>query len=384
MTWLRLIHLDQYTPQLMDNGFDDMEFVQDITIEDLDSIGITKPGHQRKLWLAVSALNSPSKATPTEQYLETDLDMVHENTLLKEKEREVRNTDIDSALSRLPADGADLSFGDEEVHTIVRKKESSQQVMDNAVASLHIESLDETRGSTPDLDTILDSMDNDGVVLSNPPSQTEEKKPSGPFKMTTHRQQTPVESNSSSTDSKKPVINGPLDNTTPIIEERKSNETIESNVLLVEPPENSTPSREDTTTELKEANNVSADPANNTTQSHDRTKQSKPSCNTNSESADAKQSRDDTKSTEDSSTSSLGVRHNSMESKTSYSPNQERLRGLSFDSKTSKKPPPPVKPKLFKKPAPKTPPKPPVPQSVDKGGHQGENEKLESKYSNYG
>ena len=33
-----------------------MDFVQDVTVEDLDTIGVTKPGHRRKLWMAVNAL----------------------------------------------------------------------------------------------------------------------------------------------------------------------------------------------------------------------------------------------------------------------------------------------------------------------------------------
>lgn len=56
MTWLRLIGLEQYIPEFLDGGFDDMDFVQDMTLEDLVTIGVTKPGHQRKIWMAVNAL----------------------------------------------------------------------------------------------------------------------------------------------------------------------------------------------------------------------------------------------------------------------------------------------------------------------------------------
>ncbi|XP_032220998.2 uncharacterized protein LOC5520168 isoform X2 [Nematostella vectensis] len=55
-TWLRLIGMEQYIPEFMDGGFDDMDFVQDMAIEDLDAIGITRTGHQRKIWMAVNAL----------------------------------------------------------------------------------------------------------------------------------------------------------------------------------------------------------------------------------------------------------------------------------------------------------------------------------------
>ena len=56
MTWLRLIGLEQYIPEFLDGGFDDMDFLQDMTLEDLVAIGVTKPGHQRKIWMAVNAL----------------------------------------------------------------------------------------------------------------------------------------------------------------------------------------------------------------------------------------------------------------------------------------------------------------------------------------
>ena len=46
MSWLRLIGLEQYIPEFMDGGFDDMDFLQDMTVEDLVTIGVTKPGHQ--------------------------------------------------------------------------------------------------------------------------------------------------------------------------------------------------------------------------------------------------------------------------------------------------------------------------------------------------
>ena len=51
-----MIGLEQYIPEFMDGGFDDMDFLQDMTLEDLVAIGVTKPGHQRKIWMAVIAL----------------------------------------------------------------------------------------------------------------------------------------------------------------------------------------------------------------------------------------------------------------------------------------------------------------------------------------
>ncbi|XP_078347150.1 uncharacterized protein LOC144632388 isoform X3 [Oculina patagonica] len=88
MTWLRLIGLEQYIPEFLDGGFDDMDFLQDMTSEDLVAIGVTKPGHQRKIWMAVNALKEADEnenvlesveeeeLTPQERkgYLETCLD----------------------------------------------------------------------------------------------------------------------------------------------------------------------------------------------------------------------------------------------------------------------------------------------------------------------
>ena len=87
MTWLRLIGLEQYIPEFLDGGFDDMDFLQDMTVEDLEAIGVKKPGHQRKIWMAVQALKEADEnenvlesvereLTPQQRkgYLETCLD----------------------------------------------------------------------------------------------------------------------------------------------------------------------------------------------------------------------------------------------------------------------------------------------------------------------
>lgn len=68
MTWLRLIGLEQYIPEFLDGGFDDMDFLQDMTLEDLVAIGVKKPGHQRKIWMAVQALK---EADENENVLES-------------------------------------------------------------------------------------------------------------------------------------------------------------------------------------------------------------------------------------------------------------------------------------------------------------------------
>ncbi|KAM6898870.1 caskin-2 [Lycodopsis pacificus] len=55
--WLSVIGLPQYHKRLCDNGYDSITIVKDITWEDLQEIGITKLGHQKKLMLAVKRLS---------------------------------------------------------------------------------------------------------------------------------------------------------------------------------------------------------------------------------------------------------------------------------------------------------------------------------------
>ncbi|XP_069021537.1 caskin-2-like isoform X1 [Embiotoca jacksoni] len=54
--WLSAIGLPQYHKKLSENGYDSISIVKDLTWEDLQEIGITKLGHQKKLMLAVRKL----------------------------------------------------------------------------------------------------------------------------------------------------------------------------------------------------------------------------------------------------------------------------------------------------------------------------------------
>uniref|UniRef100_A0A4W6FII6 CASK interacting protein 2 n=1 Tax=Lates calcarifer TaxID=8187 RepID=A0A4W6FII6_LATCA len=54
--WLSAIGLPQYHKKLSENGYDSINIVKDLTWEDLQEIGITKLGHQKKLMLAVKKL----------------------------------------------------------------------------------------------------------------------------------------------------------------------------------------------------------------------------------------------------------------------------------------------------------------------------------------
>ncbi|XP_034044828.1 caskin-1 isoform X2 [Thalassophryne amazonica] len=54
--WLSQLGLSQYYQVLVQNGYENIDFVSDISLEDLQEIGITKLGHQKKLMLGVRRL----------------------------------------------------------------------------------------------------------------------------------------------------------------------------------------------------------------------------------------------------------------------------------------------------------------------------------------
>ncbi|KAJ8246430.1 hypothetical protein GJAV_G00267660 [Gymnothorax javanicus] len=60
--WLSAIGLPQYHKKLSENGYDSISIVRDVTWEDLQEIGITKLGHQKKMMLAVKKLCDIQKA----------------------------------------------------------------------------------------------------------------------------------------------------------------------------------------------------------------------------------------------------------------------------------------------------------------------------------
>lgn len=47
--WLRAIGLERYEQGLVHNGWDDLEFLSDITEEDLEEAGVQDPAHKRLL-----------------------------------------------------------------------------------------------------------------------------------------------------------------------------------------------------------------------------------------------------------------------------------------------------------------------------------------------
>ncbi|GFN87262.1 caskin-1 [Plakobranchus ocellatus] len=56
MEWLHLLGLGAYLDTLCGQGYDSLDYVTDITWEDLEEIGIKKLGHQKKIMLAIDRL----------------------------------------------------------------------------------------------------------------------------------------------------------------------------------------------------------------------------------------------------------------------------------------------------------------------------------------
>ncbi|XP_030594024.1 caskin-1 [Archocentrus centrarchus] len=59
--WLSHLGLSQYYQVLVQNGYENIDFVSDISLEDLREIGITKLGHQKKIMLGVKRLKELQK-----------------------------------------------------------------------------------------------------------------------------------------------------------------------------------------------------------------------------------------------------------------------------------------------------------------------------------
>ena len=54
--WLREIGLSQYESALMDKGYDALEFLEGITEEELNNVGMTKQGHVKRFFRSLTVL----------------------------------------------------------------------------------------------------------------------------------------------------------------------------------------------------------------------------------------------------------------------------------------------------------------------------------------
>ena len=87
--WLREIKLSQYYDTLINNGYDCMEFIRDITdVSDLKDIGITRIAHQKRIFKAIQNL----QATPNPLNMRlngTESNIIHdEEKHIEEEENE--------------------------------------------------------------------------------------------------------------------------------------------------------------------------------------------------------------------------------------------------------------------------------------------------------
>ena len=176
MTWLNLIGLDQYIPNFLDGGFDDMEFVKDLTVDDLETIEIKKPGHRRKLWLAASALKETNDGNNSEfktsyvrddplngkvkPFLQTDLDALT-------GENEKPNFDI--TLQEIGPEKSDaISVSTANTETKLSKEE------ENGVKTSEV-----VEENEPDLDSMLADVGVEGNESGNEQERVDQVLPFG-------------------------------------------------------------------------------------------------------------------------------------------------------------------------------------------------------------
>ncbi|KYO31148.1 caskin-2 isoform D [Alligator mississippiensis] len=82
MEWLSAIGLPQYHKKLVNNGYDSITILTELTWEDLQEIGINKLGHQKKIMLAVKKLRdlrkslNQAEANPATRKIPGTLDIV--------------------------------------------------------------------------------------------------------------------------------------------------------------------------------------------------------------------------------------------------------------------------------------------------------------------
>ncbi|XP_070580993.1 LOW QUALITY PROTEIN: caskin-2-like [Ptychodera flava] len=90
-TWLNILDLPQYLDTFVKNGYDTIDFISDVTWEDLQEIGITTLGHQKKLILAINKLSQlqqqEKNAKQYAQAMVTDLDVRKSRSSLDEEAR---------------------------------------------------------------------------------------------------------------------------------------------------------------------------------------------------------------------------------------------------------------------------------------------------------
>jgi len=62
--WLNELTLSEYYSSFVENGFDDMTVVKEMNEKDLTDMGISKPGHRKKIVMSIEKMKSGSSSIP--------------------------------------------------------------------------------------------------------------------------------------------------------------------------------------------------------------------------------------------------------------------------------------------------------------------------------
>lgn len=102
--WLHILKLIDYYPRLCAEGYDTIDKVCDLTWEDLEEIGITKLGHQKRLLLGIDKLKKSAKQQEEQQnHQDNSIYDVHPNyrvSLNKNSSSEARLSTLSRSTSR--------------------------------------------------------------------------------------------------------------------------------------------------------------------------------------------------------------------------------------------------------------------------------------------
>lgn len=101
--WLHLMKLIEYYPRLCTEGYDTIDKVCDLTWEDLEDIGITKLGHQKRLLVGIDKLKKLAKRQEDLQNEQQSIYDVHPNhrvSLHKNNSQDSRLSTLSRSTSR--------------------------------------------------------------------------------------------------------------------------------------------------------------------------------------------------------------------------------------------------------------------------------------------
>lgn len=100
--WLHLMKLIEYYPRLCAEGYDTIDKVCDLTWEDLEEIGITKLGHQKRLLVGIDKLKKLQKRQEEIQNEQQSIYDVHPNhrVTLNKNSQESRMSTLSRSTSR--------------------------------------------------------------------------------------------------------------------------------------------------------------------------------------------------------------------------------------------------------------------------------------------